>query len=94
MKLTRFDALMHFVCVDHGYCGGIIDGRMSHVTEFIPAFGIVSADQFADGLIRAEGPAGKELGEIHRAELRAAFVEYMGADTADAADLRWSDEQK
>jgi hypothetical protein len=88
-RLPGFDALMHDVCVGHGYCGGLIDGRPAHVTDFIPATGPVSADQFVAWLAQAEGPDAGPMPETHRANLRAMFVRHMGAETADAAALRW-----
>ena len=41
----NFDALMQEVCVDLGWCGGIVDGHPSHVTDYIPESGPVTADQ-------------------------------------------------
>lgn len=34
---SPFDRLMHFVCVEGGYCGSVkADGTPLHVTRFIP----------------------------------------------------------
>src|SRR5262245_31138935 len=46
--------LLNDVCVGMGYCGCIKDGRASHVDDYIPDTGSVSADQFAEWVVLAE----------------------------------------
>lgn len=87
-----YDALMHEVCVRRGWCGGIVDGRPSHVDDFIPQGGPVTADQFVDWLFRAEGmdpAADLTKWQKHRDALREAFVRHMGSDPVDASLLKW-----
>jgi hypothetical protein len=42
-----YNRLLNTICVDFGYCGSEVDGRLRHVDDFIPAEGPVTADQFA-----------------------------------------------
>lgn len=93
MSETRpFDELMREVCVTYGYCGGIVDGKPSHVTDFIPESGPVTAKQFADWLFLADGADPTEISgrqaKLHAA-LESAFVRHLGAATVDASILRW-----
>jgi hypothetical protein len=88
----RYNALMHEVCVGKGWCGGIVDGEPSHIDDFIPDTGSVSADQFVDWLFAADGvdpltePA---KWKEHKDGLRDAFIRHMGADVVDASALKW-----
>jgi len=52
-KKPRYNALMYEVCVGRGWCGGIVNGQPSHVDDFIPESGPVTADQFVDWLFMA-----------------------------------------
>jgi len=88
-----FDALMHEVCVERGWCGAVVDGRPLHVTDFLPARGTVTADQFVSWLLEAEGvdPADdRAKWESHIDALREAFVRHMGESSVDARRLVWS----
>jgi hypothetical protein len=88
-----FDALMHVACVDWGFCGCIKHDRPLHVTDLIPPAGLVTADQFIDWLILADDANPNDpRWNRHKTALRLAFVECMGADTVNAASLRWSDD--
>lgn len=53
-KPTKFDGMMYDFCVNFGYCGSAINGKATHVTDFIPEEGLVSADQFVTWLIKAD----------------------------------------
>jgi hypothetical protein len=44
---NALDGMMHEFCVRLGWCGCIRDGKPLHVSDFIPATGPVSADEFA-----------------------------------------------
>jgi len=76
-----------------GFCGGLTDGKPTHVDDFIPETGEVTADQFILWLFKAEGsgypsdynPRNSPFYE----ELRRMFVENMGSDTVDASRLKW-----
>ncbi|WP_395396694.1 hypothetical protein WBP07_28925 [Novosphingobium sp. BL-8A] len=90
---AAYNALMREVCVDRGWCGGIVDGRPSHVDDFIPESGPVSADQFVDWLFRADGldPADDPSKWLkHRRGLMDAFLRHMGSDVVDASLLKWT----
>lgn len=86
-----FDALMHEVCVGHGYCGCMKYGKSLHVTDFIPAEGPVTADQFVEWVFLADNENPNLGPTAHKRAIRAAFVKHMGADVADARLLQWSD---
>lgn len=91
-RKLRYDALMHEVCVGCGWCGGIVDGRPSHVDHLIPERGAVTADQFVEWLFRAEGvdpQADPRKWQSHKDMLREAFVRHMGSDVVDASLLKW-----
>lgn len=89
--IAGYDALIHEVCVDRGWCGGLVDGQPSHVDFFIPETGHITAEQFVDWLFLAEDmdPAAEpEKWQKHKDGLREAFVRHMGADTVDASLLK------
>ena len=89
-----YDALMEVVCVGWGYCGCIKDGKPLHVDMFIPQEGSVTADQFVEWVFLAENldlNGSLDRRNSHKAAIRAAFVEWMGAEVVDARTLRWSD---
>ena len=87
-----FNSLMREVCVDRGWCGGIVDGEPSHVDFFIPDSGPVTVDQFVDWLFLAEDmdpTAEPEKWQSHRDGLREAFLRHMGSAIVDASALKW-----
>jgi hypothetical protein len=88
-----YNALHHDVCVRHGWCGGVVDGRPSHVDDFIPEVGPVTAEQFVDWLFQAEGldpSSDSEKWRKHKDALRDAFIQHLGADMVDASMLKWA----
>jgi hypothetical protein len=87
-----YNSLMHDVCVNRGWCGGIVNGEPLHVDDFIPETGPVSAEQFVDWLFLADGvdPSSEPTKwQKHKTGLREAFVRHMGADVVDASKLKW-----
>jgi len=88
----RYNALMEEVCVRLGWCGSLVNDEPSHVDDFIPTSGPVSASQFVDWLFLADGvdPTSEpsKWGK-HKGRLREAFRRHMGADTVDASVLKW-----
>lgn len=91
-KPNRFDGLLHECCVGYGWCGSVSNGKPLHVTDFIPATGIVTADDFVDWLLVADGVDPKETSsrvKKWKTDLRAVFVKHMGADQVDASALQW-----
>jgi hypothetical protein len=85
---SSFTHLLNRICTGFGYCGSVIDGAPVHVTDFIPAQGQVSAEQFADWVFQAEGMAEALVPSHHRKAIIAAFISYMGASVVDASLLR------
>ena len=88
----NYNALQHDVCVGRGWCGGVVDGKPSHVDYLIPDSGPVTADQFVEWLFIAEGldpHAQPDKWETHKVGLREAFIQHMGADVVDASALKW-----
>jgi len=88
---SGYDALMHEVCVEHGWCSGIVDGHPSHVDDLIPEQGPVTADQFVDWLFMADGmdpDAEPSKWREHKQGLRDSFIRHMGHYTVDASLLK------
>jgi hypothetical protein len=93
-KPNKFDGMMHELCVRLGWCGCIKDNKPLHVTDFIPASGLVSADEFAKWIIMADGIDPDQVSnDIKRwmSQLKTVFVKHMGADNIDASQLRSGD---
>jgi hypothetical protein len=89
---TAFNALMHEVCVERGWCGAVVNGSPLHVTDLLPESGIVTADQFAGYLFEADGVDPDEdraKWQSHIDGLREAFIRHMGAHSIDVRFLRW-----
>lgn len=84
-KPTRFDGLLHDLCVGLGFCGCVSDeGEARDVTRLIPASGEVTAEQFADWVIQADWPRGyddPEFAAFRQKWLKTIaqrFVKHMG----------------
>ena len=91
---TAYDALMDEICVGLGVCGCIKDGRPSHVRQFIPSRGPVTADQFAEWVFLADDMnpyAEPKSWENLKEKIKRAFIRHMGAEVVDARVLKWSD---
>jgi len=84
--------LMDKVCVGLGYCGCIKDDKPLHVDDFIPPYGMVTADQFVDWVILADNLNPNLAPSENKRAIRVAFVECMGADVVDATRLTWFEE--
>lgn len=63
-RTSKFDGMMQEVCVGMGFCGSHKEGKPLRVTQFIPAQGRVTAEEFAEWLLTAEAmnPAGTRAG--------------------------------
>jgi hypothetical protein len=88
----NYESLMREVCVERGWCGGIVDGKPTHVDDFIPESGQVTAEQFVDWLFRADGMdpfVDLEQWQKHKDGLKDAFIRHMGADVVNASMLKW-----
>ncbi|MEO0551146.1 MAG: hypothetical protein AAFZ91_14590 [Pseudomonadota bacterium] len=91
-KPNKFDGMMHEFCVEQGWCGSIVDGKALHVTDFIPENGPVTADEFVDWLIKADGlDPGEGSSQVKRwkSKLKVIFIKHMGSDCIEASTLAW-----
>ncbi len=89
-----FDALMHEVCVERGWCGSVLDERRMHVTDFLPANGSVTADQFVGWLFAADGVDPNDdlpKWQPHIDALRDSFIRHMGSPSVNVERLGWLD---
>ena len=78
------DALLQWVCVTMGHCGGIVEDEPRHVTDYFPEGGHVSANEFAHWAFLVEGDKmtmDEVLCHDHGASIRDAFIHFMGAET-------------
>jgi hypothetical protein len=90
---TKFDGMMYEFCVRLGWCGATVkDGKLVLITDFIPDTGSVTADQFVEWLMIADGvdlsTSASSWLRRWRRDLKAVFVKHMGAEAVDAAQLR------
>lgn len=81
---SAFDDLLHYICVDLGFCGSEVEGVPTHVGSLVPRSGMVTANDFADLVFKAEGVVLEKL----REPLRDAFRRFLGSDAVEAASLR------
>ena len=82
---VAYDKLLEEVCVRLGFCGSVVDGQLLHVDQFLPQSGVLTNEEFADALFKAEGwdPDGSEA-QTFRSSVREAFVRHMGGSEIDA----------
>ena len=82
---AAYDNLMEEVCVRLGFCGSVVDGQPLHVDQFLPESGVLTSEEFADALFKAEGwdPNGSEA-KTFRSSVHETFVRHMGASAMDA----------
>ncbi len=89
---SAFDALMHEICVELGWCGSSVGDQPLHIDDLIPEGGPVTADQFVGWVFRADGidpDAEPDKSQTHRNQLREAFARHMGSEIVDAGRLKW-----
>ena len=83
------DRLSWDICVNGGWCGGIVDGKPTRVDDLLPATGSLSAEEFARLVIRADGwPESEAFPDKHLRWLEAKFIEHLGARSVDVEVLR------
>ena len=86
---NAFDLLLWDICVGAGFCGGLVNDKPTHVTDLLPATGMVTAQEFAELTIRAEcdkqSPPHKHLRWI--ALLEAIFIKHMKSASVPAETL-------
>lgn len=86
---SAFDLLSWDICVDGGWCGGIVDGKPTQVTDLLPQEGLVSARAFAEYALLADGCSLADAKwEKHLVWIEQRFVERMGAQVVAAGELR------
>ena len=82
------DNLLWDICVIGGWCGGIVDGKPTHVEDLVPRTGTVTAQEFARLAVRADGwPDAVPVPDKHLRWLEAKFVEHLGAEAVPCEDL-------
>lgn len=83
--------LLWDICVNLGFCGGLMDGEPTDVLDLLPPAGPVTAAMFAKLAVVADGakPDGVEA-QLRRwgPSLEAKFVEHLGASVVPAETLR------
>lgn len=85
--MSAYNALLHEVCVGLGFCGSVVNGEPLHVSKVIPMEGHVSADQFVEWVLRAEGMDPKGTDAVDVRGLREAFIRHMGSEVVAAQTL-------
>lgn len=86
---SAFDRLSWDICVNGGWCGGIVDGKPTTLDDLLPPTGTIEARAFAKLAMKADGwPDDQPFDEAHLRFLEAKFVEHLGADSIDADQLR------
>ena len=86
---TPFERLCWDICVNGGWCGGIVNGKPSHVSKLMPRTGALDAQEFAKLAIRADGwPEVEPLDQKHLSWLEGKFIEHLGSETVEAEHLR------
>jgi hypothetical protein len=86
---TAFDLLLHDICVQGGFCGGLVEDQAIHVTDILPTSGMVTSEEFAILVLQAEGDGGSPPAKVERwsALLQSKFVEHMGQSSVPAEVL-------
>ncbi|MGV3478490.1 MAG: hypothetical protein ACO1O3_00960, partial [Sphingobium sp.] len=86
---NAFDLLLYDICVKGGFCGGLVNDQPSHVTHLLPTTGIVTAEEFATLVLRAEGDEGSQPANVERwsERLQSQFVARMGRSSVPATEL-------
>jgi hypothetical protein len=87
---SPYQKLLWSLCVELGFCGGIVNGEPTHVSDLLPADGLITAKAFADLAIRAEGGwATVEEGRLRWGDtLEAKFIEHMGGAVVPVKTLK------
>ena len=85
-----FDLLLQDICVQHGFCGGIVNDKPAHVTDLLPVSGTVTAEEFARLVIRAEHDGVDHPNKVKRwtEMLKAKFIKHMRASEAPVEALQ------
>ena len=63
----------------------MVDGKPTRVIDLIPQSGKLTAEEFAEVAVRADGgPLSEPLPEHHLEWLRTAFISYLGEASVQA----------
>lgn len=82
------DLLMWEICVQGGWCGGIVDGQPTSVRDLIPTSGTVTAQDFAKLTVKADGwPSSEPPKEHHLRWLEERFIAHLGGARVSAEVL-------
>jgi len=86
---TEFERLLWDICVNGGFCGGIVKGQPTRVTDLLPTTGTVTAGEFATLAIRAECDEQSPPDQHRRwkAQLEAQFLKHLGSESVPAEAL-------
>ena len=90
-RKSAYDNLLHEICVGLGWCGSVDDSGSRHVDDYIPDTGPVTAEQFANWVLAAEGEdqvVDPEKWQTAKDRLRDAFIRHMGGSVVDAGRLK------
>src|SRR6218665_2965006 len=83
------DNLLWDICVNGGWCGGIVNGEPTHVDDLLPKTGTVTAKDFARLAVKADGwPDAEPVPAKHFIWLEAKFIEHLGASEVPCETLR------
>jgi hypothetical protein len=75
-----------------GFCGSVdADGNPKRVDDYFPDSGSVTAKQFAQWVVLAEGLEPFD-GSNYQADFEKLFVEHLGSDVVDVGRLDWFQE--
>ncbi|QNN65258.1 hypothetical protein H9L12_00995 [Sphingomonas rhizophila] len=87
---TPLQMLLWDICVNGGWCGGLVDGKMTHVYDLWPDTGIVSAHDFALMVVKADGDEKWEGAARHIPWLEDTFEKHLGASSISASNPQWT----
>lgn len=89
-NLTRFDELLHEICVKWGYCGCSKNDTTINVSLLIPSNGPITSELFTTLVLIADDVnpyISTEKSIETRNGIERAFVKYMGGETVDAKEF-------
>lgn len=87
---SAFENLLWELCVELGFCGGLVDGVPTHVCDLLPEDGSISAETFAALAIQAEGTwPDPEAARLRWGKtIEEKFVEHLGAAVVPVGRLK------
>lgn len=89
VRPSLFERLSYDICVNGGWCGGIVNGEPTHVYDLLPETGPITGREFAELAMRADGwPEETPFEEKHLRWLEGRFIEHVGSNSVNAEELR------